>query len=198
MISLTSPVETRAHHWPAGAKLTALAGATGFLFTVHDLALQALFLAGVIVLYLLPGRVFFHAGLSRLKGLWPFVLLLLGWHIFTGDPAFGLLIVCRMLSAVALATLVTMTTKLSDMIALVRWALTPLARLGVKTDRVALAMALVIRFTPVLTLKAQTLGHAWRARSARRPGWRVLIPFAVLAIDDAEQVAEALRARGGV
>ena len=34
MISLTSPVETRAHGWPAGAKLGALCLATLLLFGV--------------------------------------------------------------------------------------------------------------------------------------------------------------------
>ena len=42
------------------------------------------------------------------------------------------------------------------------------------------------------------LSEAWRARSPRRTGWQIVMPLAALAIDDAEHVAEALRARGGV
>ena len=42
------------------------------------------------------------------------------------------------------------------------------------------------------------LSLAWRARSRRRAGWRVIVPFMVLALDDADHVAEALRARGGI
>ena len=61
-----------------------------------------------------------------------------------------------------------------------------------------LAMALVVRFVPVLAAKGQALAMAWRARSQRPPGWRIIVPFAVTAIDDAEHVAEALRARGGM
>ena len=56
----------------------------------------------------------------------------------------------------------------------------------------------MIRFTPVLAQKGQLLAQSWRARSTKRVGWRMIIPFAVLAIDDAEHVAEALRARGGL
>ena len=37
MISLTSPVRTRAHDWPAGAKLAALCGATLGLFFIENL-----------------------------------------------------------------------------------------------------------------------------------------------------------------
>ncbi|PJE28084.1 ABC transporter permease, partial [Pseudooceanicola lipolyticus] len=42
------------------------------------------------------------------------------------------------------------------------------------------------------------LAESWRARSPRRPGLRTILPLAALAIDDAEHVAEALRARGGL
>jgi biotin transport system permease protein len=42
------------------------------------------------------------------------------------------------------------------------------------------------------------LNDAWRARSARRAGWRLAFPATLAALDDAERVAEALRARGGV
>ncbi|MEP1941579.1 MAG: energy-coupling factor transporter transmembrane protein EcfT, partial [Sulfitobacter sp.] len=56
---------------------------------------------------------------------------------------------------------------------------------------------MVIRFTPVLTQKGAALALAWRARARKRAGWKVIMPFLVLALDDADHVAEALRARGG-
>jgi biotin transport system permease protein len=130
--------------------------------------------------------------------LWPFVALILLWHVLISDAEAGLVIVLRMVTAVGLANLVTMTTKLSDMMALVRWLAAPLRRFGVRTRSLELAVALVVRFTPVLAAKGQMLSLAWRARSRKRPGWRIVMPFTVLAIDDAEHVAEALRARGGL
>ncbi|MFK7793232.1 MAG: CbiQ family ECF transporter T component, partial [Devosiaceae bacterium] len=112
----------------------------------------------------------------------------------------GFIIVLRLLTAVGLAMLVTMTTRLSDMIDVVQWLLRPFARFGVNTRALELGIALVIRFTPTLADKGRQLGLAWRARARARskPRWRVILPFTVLAIDDAEQVAEAMRARGGV
>lgn len=146
----------------------------------------------------MPGRVFLQSGAKRLGGLWPFVVIILAWHLVTADFADGVLVVTRMLTAVALANLVTMTTKLSDMMGVVRWLCAPLRWVGLPTRTIEVAMALVIRFTPVLAAKGQMLALAWRARSTRRPGWRITVPFAVTAIDDAEHVAEALRARGGL
>ena len=198
MISLTSPVETRAHGWPAGAKLGALCLATLLLFGMEELVWQILFCAGMLLLYALPGRAFLRAGLGRLWMLWPFVGLILLWHVLTDDAEAGLVIALRMVTAVGLANLVTMTTKLSDMMGVVHWLAAPLRRFGLRTRSLELAVALVVRFTPVLAAKGQMLSLAWRARSRRRAGWRVVMPFTVLAIDDAEHVAEALRARGGL
>ena len=198
MISLTSPVRTLAHGWPAGVKLALLCAATLVLFAVDGAAWHLGFLTATAVLYALPGRVFLGAGLKRLFVLWPFVVLILLWHLITDDAAAGATIALRMVTAVALANLVTMTTRLSDMITVVEFLTAPLRRLGLPTHNIALAMALVVRFTPVLANKGQALSMAWRARSVRRPGWRIVLPFAVTAIDDAEHVAEALRARGGL
>lgn len=197
MISLTSPVKTRAHGWPAGAKLSALAMGTFCLFLIHDPLWLAAALVGMLTLYALPGGKFFRAGMLRLKVLWPFLAILAVWHGATATYAEGIEIILRLLTTVGLANLVTMTTALSDMIAVIRWIATPLRRVGLNTRAMELAIALVIRILPSLIDNGQRLSDAWRARSRRRPGWRVVVPFTLLALDDADHLAEALRARGG-
>lgn len=198
MISLTSPIETWAHRWPAGVKLGALCGATLGLFATQTPAIHAAALVGCLVLYVLPGKVFAQAGLARLFVLWPFLLVICLWHGWTGEWAAGSVIAMRLLTAVGLANLVTMTTQLSEMIALVRWLAGPLRRLGLQTRALELGIALVIRFTPTLADKGAQLATAWRARAPGRPGWRIVMPFTLLAIDDAEHVADAIKARGGL
>ncbi|MFY9239777.1 MAG: energy-coupling factor transporter transmembrane component T [Roseovarius sp.] len=198
MISLTSPVETRAHCWPAGAKLAILCVATMVLFAMQSLTWHVVALGACLALYAAPGWVFLRAGLRRLWILWPFVGLIAVWHLITGAPQDGAIIALRMLSAVGLANLVTMTTRLSDMIAVIRWLATPLRRVGLSTRALELAIALMIRFTPVLVEKGTHLSRAWRARSPKGVNWRIVMPFTLLAIDDAEHVADALKARGGL
>ncbi|KRW93146.1 energy-coupling factor transporter transmembrane protein EcfT [Paracoccus sp. MKU1] len=197
MISLTSPVETRAHRWPAWLKLGALCLASTGLFMVRDIAIHAVALVAVLALYAAPGPVFLRAGLRSLRVMLPFVVILLGWHMVTGDMRLGLLITLRMVSLVALANLVTMTTGLEDLVDLIRRLTAPLRRLGLPTGALEIAVPLVIRFTPVLVARAETLAEAWRARSRRRPGWRLILPLTLQALDDADHVGEALRARGG-
>lgn len=197
MISLTSPVETRAHRWPAGPKLGLLCLASTGLFLIRSPGPLALAFALTLALYALPGRAFLAAGLRALRVVLPFVVALLLWHALTRDLATGALITLRMTTLVALANLVTMTTPLGDMVELLRWLTTPLRRLGIPTAPLELAVPLVIRFTPVLVELAETLALAWRARSTRRPGWRLVLPLTLRALDDADHVGEALRARGG-
>ncbi len=198
MISLTSPVETRAHHWKAGYKLAGLCLATLGLFFVESLIFHSLFLLAIVCIYALPGKTFFKSGWQHLKILWPFIVIVAAWHLFTQEIALGATIIIRLISAVALANLVTMTTRLSDMIDVVRTLATPFQYLGINIRALELAIALAIRMTPVLVSKGETLAWAWRARSTRRSGWRIVLPFTVIALDDADHVAEALRARGGI
>lgn len=197
MISLTSPVETWAHRIPAGAKLLALSIATLALFLLEPFMIAVGTLA-VAVLYLSAGLTFAAQGLRHLRMLWPFLLLIAVWHGVTGQAQAGAAIALRLLAALALANFVTMTTRLTDMIAIMTWLLAPLRRLGLSTRAVELAIAMVLRFTPMLVENGQRLAMSWRARSRRRPGWRIVMPMAALALDDADHVAEALRARGGI
>lgn len=197
MLTLTSPVEIWAHRLPAGAKLGGLALATTGLFLLASPLPLALALAATLGLILTGGTGFLRTSLCLLRPLWPFVLVVAVWHLWTGDIAGGAVVLMRMVTAVALANLVTMTTRLSDMIAVFQWLARPLAPLGLSPRRLALAFALVIRFIPVMLDRMDQIGAAWAARSPRRPRWRVLVPATLAALDDADRVAEALRARGG-
>ena len=198
MLTLTSPFETSLHRLAAGPKLLALAGLSIGLFTLQSLALILAAGGAVAVLYLAFGWPFARYGVAMLRPLWPFLAILALWHGWTGSWALGLAIGGKMLVAVALANLVTMTTRLDDMIAVVERVTAPLARFGVQPRVLAVAIALVIRFTPVLMDKARQLGQAWRARSARRANWRIVLPISLMALDDADRIAEAIRARGGL
>lgn len=197
MLTLTSPVETWAHRMRAGVKLTLLAVATTGLFVLGPPLALAAVLGVIVGLYLSGGTDFAIAGLRLLRPLWPFVLIVALWHLWTGNPVGGLVVILRMLAAVALANFVTMTTRLSDMVTIFQRLARPLQVFGLPPRRLALAFALVIRFLPVMLDRMEQIGASWRARSPRRPGWRVLVPATLAALDDADRVAEALRARGG-
>ncbi|SEQ47511.1 energy-coupling factor transporter transmembrane component T [Thalassovita taeanensis] len=197
MISLTSEIRTPYHGWPTVAKLVGLCLFTLAVFYLDSVTVGAGVMGIVMLAYLVGGGLFAMQGLRMMRPVLWFVAIIMLWHLAVGRTAEGAVVILRLLAAVALANLVTMTTRLEDILAVVERAL---ARLGVSPRlrrRLALSVALVVRFTPLLVQKGGALSEAWRARTHRRPGWRLVLPFALLAVDDAEQVAEALKARGG-
>lgn len=197
MIALTFERPTWAHRLPAGAKFAGLFAATLLIVAAGSLPLQVAILAAVAGLYLSCGADFARAGLRALRGLVLVAVLIGLWHGLTGNPQTGALVVMRLFASVAAATFVTMTTRLDEITALIDRLLAALRVPPAARRRLALAVALTIRFIPVLADKGARLTEAWRARSARRLSPRIVLPMALLALDDAEQVAEALRARGG-
>ena len=196
MLTLTSPVRTWAHGVRAWVKLGALCP-----WTVVLLRIDGVWLAGAVVLVLAlaasGGRVFLAQWLAMLRPLWPFAVLITLWQLWLGAPLGAWPIIARLGAAVGLANAVTMTTELAEIIALLTRLARPLARLGLNPKVLGLSVALVLRFVPVMLLRYDQIALAFRARSPRRPGWRILMPVLLAALDDADRVAEALRARGG-
>lgn len=196
MLTLTSPVDTPWHRLPAGAKLAALAGFTLVLFALKSPWPLGAALGLVLALHLPGGPRFLLHAMKMLRPLWLFVAVVSAWHLWTGELRTGAVIVLRMIAAVAAANLVTMTTRLSDMLAVIERLMRPLSPL-IPPRRLGLAFALVIRFIPAMGESLARIRDAWAARSPRRAGWRVLVPGVLAALDDADRAAEALRARGG-
>jgi biotin transport system permease protein len=192
---LTSPVETWVHRLPAGAKLAALAVLGVTLGLTPHLGLLAAGFAGVWLAFLPLGLAEVARMPRRLWPLWPFVLVIGGWHLLRGTPETGLAITLRMLIMFAAATLMLLTTRFDALRATFARLFYPLGRLGMPVERISLALAMTVRFIPVLAQRSADLSLAWRARSARKPRHRLLVPLAVAALDEADHAAEALRAR---
>lgn len=197
MLTLVSPVPTPWHRVPAGVKLAGLCLFSLALFSTRNPWALGAVAAGVTAAYVPGGRVFMWHGLRMLRPLWPFVVVVGLWHLWTRDLMAGVAIVLRLIAAVGAANLVTMTTRLTDIVAVIEGLTAPLARFGLPPRLPGLAVALVIRFIPVMGDRVAHLTEAWRARSPRPAGWRIALPATLAALDDAEEVSEALRARGG-
>ncbi len=198
MLALTYSPQTRLHAVPAPIKLTALCAITTALFIIPTGWAIMILGGAALALYAAMGIAFLRAGLRTLYGLWPFVVVLGLWHGWQGDWDSGILIIARLVTAVAFANLVTMTTPLQDMIACLVRLLRPFRRLGLSPNAVSLAIAMMIRFIPVFLSRAEQLKMAYRARSHRSGRWAVIFPLALGMLDDADTVSEALRARGGI
>ncbi len=196
MLTLTSPFRTWAHGVPAWVKLAVLCLWTALVLQAQGPWLWVAMLA-VAALVASAGSTFALDWARMLQPLWPFVLLVALWQVWLGAPFGALPVILRMGAVVGLANAVTMTTELAEIIDLLTRLSRPLRRLGLSPRMLALSVALMIRFIPVMLLRHGQIAEGWRARSPRRPGWRILLPVLLAALDDADHVAEALRARGG-
>ena len=75
-------------------------------------------------------------------------------------------------------------------------AMSPLSKLGVRTDLIAISLALTIRTIPLIVEIAGQVDEARRARGLR-PGARILVaPIVIAALRTADGFAESLSARG--
>ena len=171
---------------------------TSLLFGISDPVSSVAIALCVILVYAALGFRFFLKGMRVLIGLWPFLILIGAWHIWLADYHQGIIILSRLISAVALANLVTMTTRLQDMIDFLVRVSRPARWFGLSPQAIGIAIALVIRFIPVLVARAQHLSVAYRARSGKRASWRIILPLVFSVLDDADNISNALRARGGV
>ena len=198
MLTLAAPQKTIFHKISAGQKLLALCVVSTILFQIESLTVLACLTTAMVALYLSQGLSFAKFGAHMLWPLWPFVLIIVLYHGIINDIAEGGEIILRMLIAIALANLVTMTTPLNDMIDVLMRMLRPLNWIGISTKPVALTSALFIRFIPTLIERGITMHAALRARSTGKSGWRIVVPLTLSVLNDAEHVANALRARGGV
>lgn len=188
------------HRLPAGLKLGALALLSILILPLDDPRLLAGALAATLALYASLGRPAL-ARLRTLRPLAPLLALMFVLQAWSGDWtsagfAAGAASVLRILLMVLLADLVTLSTSLQQMMDALETVLAPLRPLGASPRKLALAVALVLRFVPVLLAAWRAREEAWRARSTRRPSLALVPGFLAETLRLADHVAEALDARG--
>jgi len=195
MISSYVSHATWLHRAPAGLKLAAIAVLSLAVLPMSDWRWLALGLGALLLVYASLGREILGR-LALLKPLLPFLIviaLIQAWMDTWPGAAASVL---RIFLMVAAANLVTLTTKMQDLMAAISPAFKPLAHMGVNPRAPALAIALLLRFVPVLLEAWSQREEAWRARTGRPVSIRLLAPFIGEAMRMADQIAEALDARG--
>ncbi len=195
MLSLNSPIKTPYHSLPVVLKLVILSFTTVIVYQLNNtLILGGLFVI-IFVLNLVPGVEFLKIAVRNLSPVIPVLVFILLWHIFTGLVLFGVVLVFKFIIVISLANLVTMTSRLDEMIALIEKLVSPLKKIGLDLSFLGLVFGLVIRSIPNLLDTGKKLNLSWRSRSLKRPTWRIIFPLVCSALDDADHVAEAIKAR---
>lgn len=187
--------KTWLHRVPAGFKLAGLALFSLLLLPVDDWRILAGALAMILAIYAGFGRAGFDR-LALLRPLIPLLVIVAGVQALSGGWHAGAVVSLRLLTMLLLADLVSMTTTMSALMDVLAPFFNLLRPLGVNPRKMALAVALVLRFVPVLLTRWRAREEAWKARTHRRVPVRLVAVFLADILQLADRVAESLDARG--
>jgi len=195
LTSTYQPGTSLLHRSGAGAKLLALLVFSTLLMARRSPVTVAIGLVVVVGLYAVAGF-----GVRMLVSqVWPlrwFVLLLVPFQWLTSGWQMTVAVVGTLVVAVVGAALITLTTRVTDLLDVIARVLEPARRIGVDPDRVALLFALTIRAVPVIAATFNEARDARRARGLERSTKALVTPIVVRTIRHADRVGDALAARG--
>lgn len=196
MIGLYCPGDSPLHRLPAGVKLAllmvAIVAMAVFVRTPLAVAGAAAAVAGLFAL----ARISWRVASAQIRPVLWMTLIIAAFQLLTTSPARAVVVCGVLLVSVALAALVTVTTRVSAMLDALTTALTPLRRLGVDPERVSLLLALAIRCVPLLAGIVHDVAQARRARGVSWSATALVTPVLVRALRTADAMGEALAARG--
>lgn len=183
------------HRIPAAWKLLGmLLAIIGVLLLTApwQLAVAAVALAGVFAIARIPARV-------AVAQLWPmrwFLLFIAIFQVIFTGPERAFMVCGTLLLTVGIASLVTLTTRVTEMLDVCQRLLRPLRRFGVDPDRAGLVLALTIRAIPLLVGIVRDVSEARKARGAGFSLRAMAAPAVVRALRSADAMGDALIARG--
>jgi biotin transport system permease protein len=194
------PGRSIVHRTAPGLKLLALSGLGVALFAQPSLPVAAGGLLAVVAIGCggarLPARVL----AAHVRPVLAWAVLLFAVNAVTTDVATGAVTALRLLALVLAAAVVTCTTRVTALVAVVERICAPLAWVGFSPARIGLVLAMALRFIPLVAERAARVREAHAARGGSLRGVRgtaaLVVPLLVQVLRLAQTVGEALDARG--
>ncbi|MGP3534019.1 CbiQ family ECF transporter T component [Microbacterium sp. RD1] len=196
MISLYRPGTSPLHRLPAGPKVLLLAtivlaiGLAGKTWPA-----VAVCLVVVVALFALAGHGARVLARQVFALRWVLVATFIPQVIFLPLET-AAINTCRVLLAVLACALLSMTTRVPDLLATTERALGPLRRFGVDPTRIGFVLTLTITTIPTIVQLAHGIRDAQRARGITPWPHRFVMPLLIASMRHADQLGEALVARG--
>ena len=145
--------------------------------------------------YAVPDAGMRELGRQLVATRWVVGVTLAGQLIFLG-PQSAAANTTRVAAAITLAGLLALTTRATELLETVERAMQPLARLRIDPGRAALTLTVTLSTLPVLAGLARSVREAQRARGGGRSLRHFAMPFLVMSLKHADELGEALAARG--
>jgi biotin transport system permease protein len=196
VISLYRPGRSLLHQLPAGPKLiVVMMFALAVSLAPANPWLLAAVAGTVAGCYLLAGLGPGELGRQVYRLRW-LVLVMLPTQLFFLPWLTVAANIVRVVAVILLANLVTLTTRTDAIIDAIERVLSPLRRLGVNPGRIALMLSMTITTIPVIAGFAAQIREAQRARGVPVSSLAFAVPLLVMALKHADELADALTARG--
>ena len=196
MGSLYSDIPCWLHGVPAGLKLALLVVLGLVLFWLQSPTAFAVAGALALLLWLSLG-----AATRPARRLMVSVLVASGlvalFQLWMGQPDIAVSATLRLACTSCLGVALTVTTRPAALLEVLERLLQPLRVLGLSPERVALQLGLMLRFIEHFFVQWKKLDEAWRLRTGRSGGWRLIAPLTVQMLQTTRRVADALFARLG-
>lgn len=152
--------------------------------------------AALVVLGFLVARISPKLIIKQVVPVLP-ILLVIGAYQWWATDAITAARICLIIVLALLgAIVVTSTTSTTDMMDGYLTLLSPLAKLGVNTARIALAFSLTLQLIPAVGTIVEEIQEARRSRNADRSLRALFLPLIIRLVRRADVLAEALVARG--
>lgn len=195
MIGLFLPGNSIVHRLPAGVKLLLLLACTiGVLQLGTPIAVGIG--AGVSLALLAMAGIPVRTAISQLLPMLVFLLPLFAVQVLTLGLTRATVVAGQLVILLTIATLVTLTTRVSAMLDVFGKLLRPLRFFRVDPDRIALVLALTIRCIPLVSQSYNEVRDARRARGLEWSPRALAVPLVIRLIKKADEIGEALAARG--
>lgn len=196
MGSLYSEYPTWLHRLSPATKLVLMALLSSVLFMVQSPAIMATSALACGALWLSLGQATRVARRLMVSVLAAALLLAL-FHTWMGNYTMAIVSALRLACASTLGVALTVTTHPTHILQLLERVLQPLSRLGFPSQRFALQLALMMRFIEHFFVQWKRLDDAYRLRTGKAGGVRLLAPLTIQMLQTAKRVADALFARLG-
>ncbi|HEX6954320.1 MAG TPA: energy-coupling factor transporter transmembrane protein EcfT [Agromyces sp.] len=194
MIGAYVPGSSPLHRLGAGWKLMLLAASVIVVAMLPEWWMAAIALGVAIALFAVAGIPWRVAVRQLVPVLWILAIAAPLNALFSGWES-ALAMSLRVSAFVALAAVVTLTTRVSAMLDAMQRALRPFGD-RVDADRIGLVLAMTVRAVPLMVEIVRAVLEARRARGAEGSMRAVAVPVVVRALQTADGMGEALIARG--
>jgi biotin transport system permease protein len=201
VVTLYRPGNGILHRMPTGPKLLLiLAGVLAVSLLPSEWWAAAVAGVVTVMFYAFAGLGDGMLGMRELArqvvGLRWLIVITLGAQLIFVGPEQAVSNSARVTAAIVLAGLLVLTTRVSDLLDAFERGLRPLERLRFDSERAAILLTVTLSTVPVLTRLAREVREAQRARGARAGLRSFAVPFLIVSLKHADQLGEALSARG--